>query len=182
MKNKILGLLAMGLLAQSAAVSAATVTYNFLVNGGGLGPLAGVSASGSLSFDDSIVPAGGGAVDDASVFSDLAFTWNGITYTAVTANTGYLEFDANGKLIDGVFGTDCHAGGCSAGIDDPDSWLISLGLGSEFAYDAGDDERLFFGPVRISLLRVPEPGTLVLLGLGLIAIGLRRHLRRRKGR
>ena len=115
MRNKILGLLATGLLAQSAAVSAATVTYNF-VNGGDLGPLAGVSASGSLSFGD------------------------------------------------------------------PDSWLISLGLGSEFAYDAGDDERLFFGPVRISLLRVPEPGTLVLLGLGLIAIGLHRHLRRPKGR
>src|SRR6187551_811564 len=107
MKNKILGFLAMGLLAQSAAVSAATVTYNFFVNGGDLGPLAGVSASGSL---------------------------------------------------------------------------ISLGLRSEFTYDAGDDERLFFGPVRISLLRVPEPGTLVLLGLGLIAIGFRRRLRRPKGR
>ena len=113
MKNKILGLLATGLLAQSATVSAATVTYNFFVNGGDLGPLAGVSASGFLSFDD------------------------------------------------------------------PDSWLISLGLGSEFAYDAGDDGRLFFGPVRISLLRVPEPGTLALLGLGVIALALGRHLKGR---
>jgi len=179
MRNKILGFLAIGLLAQSAAVSAATVTYNFFVNGGDLGPLAGVSASGSLSFDDSIVPAGGGPVDDAGVFSDLAFTWNGISYTAAAANTGYLEFDANGKLINGVFGTDCHAGDCSAGIHDPDSWLISLGLGSEFAYDAGDDERLFFGPVRISLLGVPEPGTLALLGLGVIALALGRHLKGR---
>jgi hypothetical protein len=37
---------------------------------------------------DSIVPAGGGAVDDAGVFSDLAFTWNGISYTAARRTPG----------------------------------------------------------------------------------------------
>jgi hypothetical protein len=53
----------------------------------------------------------------------------------------------------------------SAGIDDPDSWIIDVRF--EFSYDVGDPERLYFGPVTFS--QVPEPPALMLLGLGLVA-------------
>ena len=165
----ILGLLVFGLVVESSAAQAATITYDFIVDGGDTGPLAGVTVSGFFSFDDSLVPAGGGDVNEAGLLSDLEFTWNGISYDETTANTGSLTFDATGALTSGVFGSDCEAGACSASINDPNSWLLSLG--DEIGYDVGG-ERLFFGPTTFSLRAVPEPGALTLLGLGLLGLAV----------
>ena len=165
----ILGLVVFGLVVESSAVQAATITYDFIVDGGDIGPLAGVTVSGFFSFDDSLVPAGGGDVNEAGLLSELEFTWNGISYDETTANTGSLTFDATGALTSGVFGSDCEAGSCSASINDPNSWF--LGLGDEIGYDVGD-ERLFFGPTTFSLRAVPEPGTLTLLSLGLLGLAV----------
>jgi hypothetical protein len=173
-RTRILGLLVFGLVVESSALQAATITYDFFVDGGDSGPLAGVTASGFFSFDDSLVPAGGGDVNEAGLLSDLEFTWNGINYDETTANTGSLTFDATGALTSGFSGSDCEAGACSASINDPNSWL--LGLGDEIGYDVGG-ERLFFGPTTFSLRAVPEPGTLALLSLGLVGLGVGRRLK-----
>src|SRR5262245_34021366 len=106
------------LLLGPGALQGATITYDFLVDGGDSGPLAGVSASGFFSFDDSIVPPDAGDVLEAGLLSDLEFSWNGVSYDETTANTGYLVFDATGALVDGAFGSDCQAGGCGAGVGD----------------------------------------------------------------
>ena len=172
MRTRILGLLVLVLLVDSGALQAATITYDFLVDGGDSGPLAGVTASGFFSFDDSIVPPGAGIVGEADLLSDLEFTWNGISYDETTANTGDLTFDATGALVTGTFGSDCGAGFCGAGISDTNSWFV--GLADEFVYDAGG-ERLFFGPTSFSLRSVPEPDTLALLGLGLLGLGVTRR-------
>src|SRR5688500_20191625 len=105
------GVLVFALVVESSAVQAATITYDLIVDGGDTGPLAGVTVSGFFSFDDSLVPAGGGDVNEAGLLSDLEFTWNGISYDETTANTGSLTFDATGALTSGVFGSDRKRGG-----------------------------------------------------------------------
>jgi hypothetical protein len=161
------------LLAKPDAAQAAIVTYEFTVGGGDIGPLAGVTASGWFSFDDSIVPPGGGDVNEANLLSDLAFTWDGISYDETTANTGFLVFDASGALTAGAFGNDCDAGRCQASGDNPHDWAVDLGF--EFVYSVPDGEHLYFGPVTYSLLTAPEPGTLALLGLGVLGLAVARR-------
>ncbi|HET7133656.1 MAG TPA: hypothetical protein VFJ95_15490, partial [Gammaproteobacteria bacterium] len=112
MKTTILGLLGSALLAGPLAGHATPITYDFTVNGGPTGALAGVTASGYFSFDSSIIPAGAGLRGLTGLLTDLAFTWNGIFYDETTANTGSLSFDANGTLTGAIFGTACKPGGC----------------------------------------------------------------------
>ena len=77
------------------------------------GTLAGVTSSGYFSFDDRIIPIGGGTLFQANLLTDLAFTWNLITYDESTANTGMLTFDATGALVPtSFFGNKCPAGVC----------------------------------------------------------------------
>src|SRR6516164_2876039 len=56
------------------------------------GPLSGQVDNGSFSYDSSsIIP--GGVNDAADLLTALNFTFEGVTYNAHTANTGFLAFD-----------------------------------------------------------------------------------------
>src|SRR5262245_40489409 len=70
------------------------------------GPLAGERATGTFTIDSNLIPPGGGKIVDLS-FTDVAFTWDGIRYTAANTHTGSLTFDSAGNLVEWDFGTSC---------------------------------------------------------------------------
>jgi len=79
-KSGAVGLL---LLVLSFAANSTPIQYEFEVLAGS-GPLLGTSASGSFSFDDSLIPTNGwGWVRGGGLITQLDFTWDGIHYTSL---------------------------------------------------------------------------------------------------
>jgi len=155
---------------------ASPVNYRFSVTATS-GPLAGATAAGTFSYDtSSIVP--GGSNNNTGLLTALDFTWNGIAYNQVTANTGFLEFDTTGALTQDLFGNNCVAGGCS---DLPlfEQWSVSVPLG--FAYFVAGDSG-GFGTVTQSLVAAaPEPSVFALLATGLALLAVAGDRGRRRG-
>ena len=158
------------------AAEATPINYNFKVDVTA-GPLAGTTDNGSFSYDSSSVTPGtyNSAV---GLLTALDFTFNGTTYNAGTANTGWLGFGPTGNLTSFAFGTNCSSGFCSV-ADDTDQWFAGPGV---FVYSTLTANGGFRGNVTYALagsLPVPEPGALGMFGLGTLAIGLLVGLRRR---
>lgn len=180
MKNGFLSLTAAVALAGPLAAQATDVRYDFTVNGGGLGPLGNSTSSGSFSFDNSIIPVGGGLVTGTGLLTGLSFTWDGVSYDSTMANTGGLEFNSSG-MLDGVnFGTSCNAfGGCGVTATRQD-WDISgftfVGPfdSASFLYSVGDGQ-FYTGSVGVSprLVEAPTPAPVWLLGGTLIGLAAR---------
>ncbi|MGH7066410.1 MAG: hypothetical protein ACREFO_04615 [Acetobacteraceae bacterium] len=74
------------------------------------GPLSPGIIDGTFAYDSSSI-VNGGTNDAIGLLTALDFTLNGITYTAASANTGLLTFDAAGDLTYFLFGDHCSAGG-----------------------------------------------------------------------
>jgi len=83
MKKILLTIVVLGLLSAGGvtAAFADTLTVQFTVQAT-TGSLNGTTASGSFSFDSSIIPVGGKEIDQVGLLTNLSFTWNGISYTA----------------------------------------------------------------------------------------------------
>jgi hypothetical protein len=159
-----------------SSASASDITYDFTVTAS-TGPLAGTVSNGSFSYDSSVVDPGQ-FVLGTTLLTDLDFTWEGVSYTAATANTGWLQFDATGALDGFCFGNEAGSGSCPADTD-ANVWYVQAGF---MQYGAPGFDSLGNGSVTYSLASVaatPEPGTLVMLGTALLAgAGLtRRRLR-----
>ncbi len=153
----------------------APVTYEFTVTAI-TGPLAGVSSTGTFSFEDTIVPAGGGALGQMGLLSDLSFVWDGLSYDETTANTGRLTFDSTGDLIGFSIGNQCGNGFCLTGFG-PNEWYVAAIVGADDLFAYGADT----GSLRYALMTstVPEPAGIALAGLALAALGVTRARRLR---
>jgi hypothetical protein len=145
------------------AADAAPLNHAFSVTATS-GPLAGVTASGTFSYDSSTVVPGGENLH-TGLLTALDFTWNGILYDETTANTGGLFFDAAGDLIRALFGTNCSTGLCSVffGMEE---WAVSAP--GPFAYAMPGSTSVFDGTARL----VPEPSALSLLGIAVAGLVL----------
>jgi hypothetical protein len=180
MKNGSFAIVAAAVLFLPMAANAAQVTYNFTVNGGTTGPLAGVTSSGYFSFDDSIIPVGGGILNQAGLISDLSFSWNGIAYDEISANIGVLTFDAaNNLTTQSAIGNNCGAGICSVSNTVANQWFINWNGAQTSNFPYSRDNTIYQGdsafPIRGSA--VAEPGTIALLGFGLAGLGFARRKR-----
>lgn len=171
MRTKFLGLLGVALLAGALAAHAAPITYSFTVNAGSSGPLAGQTATGSMTFDSSIIPAGGGNVSATGLLTGLSFTWEGVSYNASTANTGWMDFTSSGGFVDAMFGPNCAAGTCGV-TGSTNQWDINLwgDFSGLFMYAVpGYPQNIFNGTVT-QAYSAPEPDTIALFALGLGAL------------
>jgi hypothetical protein len=97
--------------AAPVAVNAVTITYDFSATPDAGGSLTATETS-TFSFNSSIIAAGGGTLMETNLFTALSFTFNSVPYTAATANTASLTFDASGNLTGVFFGTDCAPNAC----------------------------------------------------------------------
>lgn len=170
---KVFRSLALGLVLGCAgtAAQAIPIAYDFTVTAND-GPLAGTSSSGFFTFDDGVIPGGGGLVSATGLLTDLAFSWNGIAYTEATANTGWLTFDAAGILISFGFGNNCSAGTCTI-LGGTNQWFATPAL---FGYAMQGQSGIWTaGTMAFRLRQVVEPGTLGMLGLALLGLAVSRR-------
>jgi hypothetical protein len=61
------------------------------------------SASGSFAFDSSLIPSGGGKVENVASglgATDIQFTWGHTLWTTSNADLGELRFSSCGTLLD----------------------------------------------------------------------------------
>ena len=159
-------------LAVSGAADGSPITYDFTVDATS-GVLSGNAASGSFTFDSGTIPSGGGIVGATDLLTALNFRWDGITYNARIANTGWLTFNSQGHVTFFSFGNDCAALACTVNTPSTD-WLASPGA-MGFVYSGGGP--FGFGKVSYSLLTsVSEPATGTLFALALVLGALALHI------
>lgn len=147
-------LLAAAAVVALSGAAQAEATYNF---SGVLdtGPLAGMSFSGSFSFDDTLL---NGSTEWLPLTA-LHLEFNTVNY--VLAGTAAESVNSVSFDSGAVLGVDAMWGSISSGI------FLSSGFGSPYLYDSNDNS----GSLTLTAAAVPEPSTWLMGLAGLAFMG-----------
>jgi hypothetical protein len=136
------------------------------------GPLKGLTENGTFAYDSTSVVSNS-TVLKTGLLTALQFSWNGISYNSMMANTGTLSFDANGNLAEAVFGDDCDAGPCTV-VPGTNDWYIEAfpvnpPAGFQYSTPGGG---IWAGTVTLGLQSAPisEPSSLALFLIGIVVL------------
>ncbi|HET9252569.1 MAG TPA: PEP-CTERM sorting domain-containing protein [Candidatus Eisenbacteria bacterium] len=164
----VLAALALSFVFGAVPAQAVLITVNFTVRPASTDLSSPPIGSGSFSFDDSLIPPGGGDVFGFVPIDSASFTWAGVTWTPSNSRVDVLQFNASGDLI----GFRYH-GGSAPGLSGNSDFLVRAYVDgtSEFAYRQE-------GILRIGSVAswstdqgaAPEPATSLLLLGGLIGV------------
>lgn len=182
---------ALALFLSAMAADATPITVDFTVTSNDVANPSygsGVTGSGYFTFDDALMPVGGGGLVGNPIAGlptlDLFFDWFGVSFDESTAKIGTLTF-TDGLLTNWTIGGTYLPPTCgflryactSSGGSAPD--FDALGSGG-LAFTDAQRLGLAYGPVQWSVrgAAVPEPGMLSLFGLGIAGLGFMRRRRR----
>jgi len=162
--------LAVSSLLIAASAYAIPISLTFFVKGDAADAVHGSdTATGTITFDSSIIPAGGGFVNNPAT-SGINFTWAGTTWTNANATVTFLEFDASGTLTGWRLDGNPGNYGIVANASDPDDFTASSVL---FDYHDHGTQGVYQGSVTswsASTGSAPEPASWMLFGVGLLGI------------
>jgi hypothetical protein len=149
-------------------------------------------STGFFTFDSSLIPAGGGTVQDSTFglgASEVDFRWSRTHFTTANADIGELQFSPAGDLLAFVLGgtaSPTGMGGIYSYIIGPASAVIDdifvtsfagVGGASGITYTNAGVEGALHGRLVTDAVPapVPEPSTILLLGTGALALARRRY-------